>query len=66
MELEQQRQTEMHLQELHQRTEAERLQQADVEKQQQLKAMETKVTIANNQILVPVAFTNSGSMRRRS
>ena len=60
MELEQQRQTEMHLQELHQRTEAERLQQADVEKQQQLKAMETKVTIANNQILVPVAFTNSG------
>jgi len=54
LELEQQRQTEMHLEELH------RQQEADAEKQQQLKAMETKVTIANNQILVPVAFTNSG------
>lgn len=60
IELEQQRQTETHLQEMHRQQEAERLQQADVEKQQQLKAMETKVTIANNQILVPVAFTNSG------
>jgi predicted aspartyl protease len=60
LELEKQRQTEMHLQELHRQKETERLQQADAEKQQQLKAMETKVTIANNQILVPVAFTNSG------
>lgn len=60
IELEQQRQTEMHLQELHRQEEAERLQQADAEKQQQLKVMETKVTIANNQILIPVAFTNSG------
>lgn len=60
IELEQQRQAEMHLQELHRQKEAERLQQADAEKQQQLKVMETKVNIANNQILVPVAFTNSG------
>jgi len=60
LELEQQRQTEMHLEELHRQQEAERQHQADAEKQQQLKAMETKVTIANNQILVPVAFTNSG------
>ena len=60
IELEQQRQTEMHLQELNRQKEADRLQQADAEKQQQLKAMETRVTIANNQILVPVAFTNSG------
>jgi hypothetical protein len=34
--------------------------EAEADQQQQLKAMETKVTIANNQILVPVAFTNSG------
>jgi predicted aspartyl protease len=60
LEIEQQRQTEVQLQELHRSQEAERLKQAEAEKQQQLKAMETKVTIANNQILVPVAFTNSG------
>jgi predicted aspartyl protease len=60
LELEQQRQIEMQIQELHRQKEAERLQQAAAEKQQQLKAMETKVTITNNQILVPVAFTNSG------
>jgi predicted aspartyl protease len=60
LEIEQQQQNDMHLQELHQRQESERIRQAENEAQQQLKAMETKVTIANNQILVPAAFTNSG------
>jgi predicted aspartyl protease len=60
LEIEQQQQNEMHLQELRQRQESERLRQAENATQQQLKAMETKVTIANNQILVPAAFTNSG------
>jgi predicted aspartyl protease len=60
LEMEQQRQNEMQLQELRQSQEAERLRQAEAAKQQQLKAMETPVTIANNQILVPVGFTNSG------
>jgi len=60
LEIEQQQQNEMHLQELRQRQESERIRQAENVAQQQLKAMETKVTIANNQILVPAAFTNSG------
>ncbi|MGE5255301.1 MAG: aspartyl protease family protein [Hyphomicrobiales bacterium] len=60
LEMEQQRQTEAQLQEMRQSQEAERLRQAEASQQQQLKAMETKVTIANNQILVPVSFTNSG------
>jgi len=60
LESEQQRQTERHLQELQQRQESERLQQAENEMQRQLKAAETQVHIADNQILVPVAFTNSG------
>jgi len=60
LEAEQQRQTEAQLQELRQSQEAARLRQAEADQQQLLKAMETPVTIANNQILVPVAFTNSG------
>lgn len=60
LEIEQQRQTERRLQELRERQESDRLQQADAERQRQLKASETPVTIAGNQILVPVAFSNSG------
>lgn len=60
IEQEQQRQAEMHLQELHRQQEAERQQRSEAENQQRQKATETKVTIANNQILIPVAFTNSG------
>jgi predicted aspartyl protease len=60
LELEQQRQTEVHLQDLRQRQESERLQQAEAERQRQLEAAETRVTFAGNQILVPVAFSNSG------
>jgi predicted aspartyl protease len=60
LEVEQQRQTEIQLQELRQSQEDERARQAEADKQQQLKAMETPVTITNNQILVPVAFSNSG------
>jgi predicted aspartyl protease len=60
LEIEQQRQNEMQLQDLRQRQESERIRDAENAAQQQLKAMETKVTISNNQILVPAAFTNSG------
>lgn len=60
IELEQQRQAEMHLQELHRQQEAERQQRTEAENQQRQKAAETQVTIANNQILIPVAFTNNG------
>jgi predicted aspartyl protease len=59
-EIEQQRQTDIHLQDLDQRQEAERLQQVESEVRRQLKAAETQVTLVNNQILVPVAFTNTG------
>ncbi len=60
LELEQQRQTEGHLQELYQRQESERLRQAENEMQRQMKAAETPITIADNQILVPVALRNNG------
>lgn len=60
LELERQRQTEMHIEELHQRQEAERLQRAEDEMQRQLKAAETPITFADNQILVPVSFVNHG------
>ena len=60
LEIERQRQTERHIEELHQRQEAERLQQAENEMQRQLKAAETPITIADNQILVPVSFVNNG------
>lgn len=60
LEIEQQRQTETHLQELHQRQESERAQQVENEMRRQSKAAETPVTIADNQILVPVVFNNSG------
>jgi predicted aspartyl protease len=60
LELERQRQTEMHIEALQQRQESERLQQAENEMQRQLKAAETPITIADNQILVPVSFVNNG------
>ena len=60
LEIEQQRQTEMHIEELQQRRESERLQQLESEQQRQLKAAETPITIADNQILVPVSFANNG------
>lgn len=60
LDIEQQRQTEVHLQELRERQESDRLKQADAERLRQIKASETPVTIADNQILVPVAFFNSG------
>ncbi len=60
LEIEQQRQTEMHLKDLNQLQESERLRQAEDEIQRQSKAAETPVTIADNQILVPVAFRNNG------
>jgi predicted aspartyl protease len=60
LESELQQQTEMHLRDFDQHQEVERLRQAENALQLQLKAMETQVTIADNQILVPVSFTNSG------
>jgi predicted aspartyl protease len=60
LELEQQRQTEAQLQELREHERSERLRQAEIESEQQLKATETPVAIVNNQILVPVTFGNSG------
>ena len=60
LELEQQHQTDAHLREIRERERDERLRQAEIESKQQRKAMETPVTIANNQILVPVTFGNSG------
>jgi len=60
LEVERQRQTEIHIEELHQRQEDERLRQAENEMQRQLKAAETPITFADNQILVPVSFVNNG------
>lgn len=60
LELENQRQTEAQLRELREREGLERQQQVEIERQNKLKAQETKVTIANNQILVPVSFSNGG------
>ena len=60
LEIEQQRQTESQLQELAQQQKAERLRQAEAEMERQRKAAETRVTVSNNQILVPVALSNGG------
>ena len=60
LELENQRQTEAQLRELREREGLERQRQDEIERQNKLKAQETKVTIANNQILVPVSFSNGG------
>ncbi|MDO8941809.1 MAG: hypothetical protein Q7U75_01425, partial [Desulfobacterales bacterium] len=58
LELEHQRQTEVQLRELREREDLERRRQAEIDRQNKLQALETRVTIANNQILVPVSFSN--------
>jgi predicted aspartyl protease len=60
LELEQEHQIDAHLQEAREREQAEKMRQSEIESERQRKAMETPVTIANNQILVPVTFGNSG------
>jgi predicted aspartyl protease len=60
LELERQRQTEAHLRELRERENLDRQRQAEIDLQNKLKAMETRVTITNNQIIVPVSFSNGG------
>ena len=60
LELEHQRQTEVQLRELREREDLERQRQAEIDRQNKLKALETRVTIANNQIFVPVSFSNGG------
>lgn len=46
--------------EIRRHEEEERAQRAERERQQEMRASETPVTIANNQILVPVVFNNQG------
>jgi len=60
LELEHQRQTEVQLRELREREDLERQRQAESDRQNKLKALETRVTIINNQIIVPVSFSNGG------
>jgi predicted aspartyl protease len=60
LELERQRQTEVQLRELREREDFDRRRKAEIDRQNMSKAMETPVTIANNQILVPVSFSNGG------
>jgi len=60
LELEHQRQNELLLRELRVRDDLDRQRQAEIERKNKLKAMETRVTITNNQIIVPVSFSNGG------
>jgi predicted aspartyl protease len=60
LELEHQRQTEVQLRELRVREDLDRQRQAEIDLQNKMKAMETRVTITNNQIIVPVSFSNGG------
>ena len=60
LELERQRQTEGLLRELRVREDLDRQRQAEIDLQNKMKAMETRVTITNNQIIVPVSFSNGG------
>ncbi|MFO7708134.1 MAG: aspartyl protease family protein [Desulfobacterales bacterium] len=60
LEQENQRRRQAQLEELRQQTELERQRRDQAEREARLKAMETRVTIANNQILVPVDFKNGG------
>lgn len=60
LELERQQQTEGQLRELREREDLERRRQAEIDRQDKLKTQETRVTIANNQIFVPVSFRNGG------
>jgi hypothetical protein len=59
-EQERRRQIDRQLDDLRRQEEEERLRRAERERRQELRATETPVTIANNQILVPVAFANGG------
>lgn len=60
LELEHQRQTEVLLRELRVREDLDRQRHAEIDRQNKSKAMETPVTISNNQIVVPVSFSNGG------
>jgi predicted aspartyl protease len=60
MEAERERLTDLQLKELREREEAESKYRAEIEREKALKGQETPVTIANNQILVPVTFGNGG------
>jgi predicted aspartyl protease len=60
LELEHQLQNELLLRELRVREDLDRQRQAEIERKNKLKAMETRVTITNNQIIVPVSFSNGG------
>ncbi len=60
LELEHQRQNELLLRELRVREDLDRQRQTEIERKNKLKAMETRVTITNNQIIVPVSFSNGG------
>jgi len=60
LELDHQRQTEVLLRELRVREDLDRQRQAEIDQQTKLKALETPVTISNNQIVVPVSFSNGG------
>lgn len=60
IELEHQRQTERLLRELRVSEDLDRQRQAEIDLQNKMKAMETRVTITNNQIIVPVSFSNGG------
>jgi len=60
LEHEKQQHIEGQLSDLRRQEEEERLRRAERERQQDMRAAETPVVIANNQILVPVAFANGG------
>jgi len=60
LELEHQRQNQVLLRELRVREDLDRQRQAEIDRKNKLKAMETRVTITNNQIIVPVSFSNGG------
>lgn len=57
---ENQRRNQAHLEELRQQSEIERQRLDQAQREARLKGVETRVTIANNQILVPVDFKNGG------
>jgi len=60
LEVEHKRQTDAQLRELREREDLDRRRQAESDRQNKAKAQETPVRIANNQILVPVSFSNGG------
>ena len=60
IEHEQQQQIEYRIRDLRRQEDEERQRRAEHDRLQEMRATETPVTIANNQILVPVAFANGG------